>query len=466
MLNKNSAAYPEFLERDDVVPDTWDVRQSHVPRVDVARHTMDAPLGSDAHSRAVRAGLLMRAKVSPAQGLPLPYDAHPLAHKVIDACENVRINYLLRHAGIEHELDTRSVTNVIDRAVASSDVDTLVDLTVRYHGTKVGKSVARAIKAASDKHQLPDTNEFAKKLRMVVSAGTSNWNKSWYKQHLAITMVDEMHTEYDEDEDEYYTEEVPAGYRKSVGLAERVARFLGAATRRGETPGQPREGDPNKGVPEAGDMPADFADLSVERLPMPERVAGRMGRKRSATNVGINPRRAHRYYSDPERRIFDRRIKGIGGVVLIDQSGSMDLSTEEIWDVINASPGCTIIGYSHGRGSPYNCWVLAENGKVVSTVRDGNGGNGVDGPALLYALKKRKKGDPLIWVCDGYVTDRNDRHTSELADWCAKVVAGHNVHMVDTVRGAVESLKLVRTGHKLPMRATGSVEEALNRLRR
>ena len=464
MLNTNSAAFPEFLERDDVEPDTWDVRPSHVPRVDIERHKMDAPLGADAHSRAVRAGLLMRAKVSPAQGLPLPYTAHPLAHKVIDACENVRINHLLQHAGVTHDLDARTVTNIIDRAVASKDVDTLVDLTVRHHGTKVGKSVARSIKAASDKHGSPDVNDFVKRLRKTVSNYTSDWDKSWYKPHLALTDSYSLEVEYYEDDDEYETVDVPAGYYKSIRLAEAVANFLGSAARRGSLPGQPGS-DPTKGVPEAGDMPADFADLSVQRLPMPERVAGRMGRRRTATNVGINPRRAHRYFSDPERRIFDRRVKGIGGVVLIDQSGSMDLSTEDIWEIIKASPGCTIIGYSHGRGSLYNCWVLAENGKVVSEVRDGNGGNGVDGPALLFALSKRKKGEPLIWVCDGYVTDRNDNHTSQLADWCAKVVASRNVHMVDSVREAVESLKLVRTGHKLPMRATGYVGDALNLIR-
>lgn len=464
MLNTNSAAFPEFLERDDTEAGTWDVRQSHVPRVDIERHKMDAPLGADAHSRAVRAGLLMRAKVSPAQGLPLPYDAHPLAHKVIDACENVRVNYLLKHAGVTHDLDTRTITNIIDRAVANKDVNTLVDLTVRHHGTKIGKSVARSIKAASDKHKSPEVNEFVKGLRKTVSYHTSDWDKDWYKSHLSRTDLCDMQVEYYEDDDEYETVDVPSGYFKSVRLAENVARYLNMATRRGTLPGQPG-GDPNKDVPEAGNMPVDFADLSVEQLPMPERVAGRMGRRRTATNVGINPRRAHRYYSDPERRIFDRRVKGVGGVVLIDQSGSMDLSTDEIWEVIKASPGCTIIGYSHGRGSDYNCWILAENGKVVSEVRDGNGGNGVDGPALLFALKKRKKGEPLVWVCDGFVTDRHDNHTPELAEWCAKVVANHNVHMVHSVGAAVESLKLVRTGHKLPMRATGAVEEALNRIR-
>ena len=211
-------------------------------------------------------------------------------------------------------------------------------------------------------------------------------------------------------------------------------------------------------------MPNDFAPLSLQHLPKPERVAGRMGRKRSATNIGVNPRRIHRYLVDPERRIFDRRIKGIGGVVLIDQSGSMALNDKDIWDIINASPGCTIIGYSHSSHSKYNCWVLAEDGKVVSEVREGNGGNGVDGPALLYAIKRRKKGDPLIWVCDGYVTGRGDEHTYELAAWCAKVVANHKVHMVEDVPEAVEALKQVRDGRKLPMRMVGAVQSAGHRL--
>jgi hypothetical protein len=453
----NGSAYPEFQERDDVEVGTWDVRPSITPRTDLVNRIMAVPLGTDPNSRAIRNRETMRAKVSP-QELYIPIDLPP-SFPLMDACETVRLNALLKHQGVTHDadsIDARGLSAMVDRALASRDVNTLVDLTIRHYGTKAGKSVSRAIKDASDKHGLPQANEYFKGLRRVLRDNCGNWSYSYYRRYLSDNDPSSLASHGHDD-----VVTIPHGYRYTTGLAAAVNRFL----ERGADP--TAEVKPNEvpgDLPEAGDMPTDFAPLRLQHLPKPERVAGRMGRKRSATNIGVNPRRIHRYLVDPEKRIFDRRIRGIGGVVLIDQSGSMHLSTDEIWDIINASPGATIIGYSHSDGAPHNCWVLAENGKVVSEVRDGNGGNGVDGPALLYALSKRKKGDPLVWVCDGHVTGRYDLHTRELAKWCAQVVSKYNVHMCEDVPEAVEALKQVRDGRKLPMRMVGAVKSAGLRL--
>lgn len=450
--------YPEFIERDDDDAGAWDVSATSNPFTDIQRHKMGVLPGHDPHSRATRAQQLMRTKVSPAEGLPLAYDAHPLAPQVIDACESYRVNALLRHAGVKNngdDIDNKSILHNVERLVINKDTNSLTDLIVRHHKTKVGSSISRAIKSYSDKHKVPEVNEFAKGLRKMVNGSASHWNEPYMRSYLADTRPHEIAAEYDDYEDEYYHMDVPSGYKYSMSLADRVATYLSRKGNLSPVGDKPKGGTDT----EFGGVPDEFAELSVQKLPLPERVAGRMGRRRAATDIGINPRRAHRYYSDPERRIFDRRIKGIGGVVLIDQSGSMALSTEEIWEVIKASPGCTIIGYSHSQRAEYNCWILAENGRVVSEVREGNGGNGVDGPALLFALSKRKKGDPLIWVCDGLVTGRHDQFERHLAEWCAKVATAHNVHMVDTVPEAIDALKRVRAGHKLPLRLTGPVED-------
>ncbi len=456
----NGSAYPEFQERGDVEVGTWDVRPSITPRTDLTNRIMSVPLGTDPNSRAVRNRELMRAKVSP-QELYIPSDL-PASFPLMDACETVRLNALLKHSGVTHtsdSIDSRGISAIVDRAIASRDVNTVVDLTVRHYGTKAGRTVSRAIKESADKHGLPQMNEYFKGLRRAMRPYASDWSHGYYKRYLSDTDPMEIVAHTPDGEGNVV---VPYGYRHTIHLAEAVNRFL----RRGGDP-TARPSNPSDlpgDIPEAGDMPEDFAKLMLQHLPKPERVAGRMGRKRSATNIGVNPRRIHRYLVDPEKRIFDRRIRGIGGVVLIDQSGSMSLSTGEIWEIIKASPGATIIGYSHGEGCRHNCWVLAENGKVVSEVRDGNGGNGVDGPALLFALSKRKKGEPLIWVCDGYVTGRYDGHTPGLAKWCAQVVAKYKVHMCADVPEAVEALKQVRDGRALPMRMVGSVLDAGRRL--
>jgi len=200
-----------------------------------------------------------------------------------------------------------------------------------------------------------------------------------------------------------------------------------------------------------------FAELVEEYLFKPERVAGRLGRKRVAVDVGSNPRRIHRMLTDPDRRIFDRRARALGGVVLIDQSGSMSLDTEDIWRILRAAPGCTVIGYSHRPRSEEepNIWVLAHEGKVVSEVRDGNVGNGVDGPALLFALRYRKNHkQPFIWVCDGIVTNSVDARTISGEEFCRIQVNKHRIHMGNDVDEAVYALKQVSDGKVLPMRLT------------
>lgn len=458
MPEVRGSAFPEFLKRQDLDNGTWEVQPSASPRTNIHDRKMLVPLGRDPHSRVVRARELMRAKVGvDKHTIPDEWDnINPL---IVDSCEEFRLNTLLKHAKISpDDLDTRHLPIVVDRAIAAGDVLTLADAMVRSYGTKANDTVARAIRVSAKKHKKPGAAEFAKQLRKAIRSEAEYWSTDHYKNALADT--DPYRIRVDGEDST-----IPWGYRYTLSLAHRVTQFL-----KGQRPGTWGEPEPADQVPEGNrppeqsEMPDTFAVLSLEKLHLTERVAGRMGRKRSATNMGINPRRIHRYLVDPEKRIFDKRIKGIGGVVLIDQSGSMSLDTDDIWAIIKASPGATIIGYSHGPGSRYNCWVLAENGKVVAEVREGNGGNGVDGPALMFALSKRKKGEPLIWVCDGHVTDRHDACHRALTDWCAKVVLNHGVYMAEDVPEAVDALKQVRDGRKLPMRAVGPIQGALARL--
>lgn len=458
MSDKRGSAFPEFLNRNDMDNGTWEVQASVSPRTNIHDRKMLVPLGRDPHSRVLRARELMRAKVGVDKHI-IPDEWDEINPMIVDACEEFRLNTLLNHAKISpDDLDTRHLPIVVDRAIAAGDVMTLADTLVRSYGTKANDTVARAIRVSAKKHSKPGAAEFAKQLRKAIKNDCGYWSEPHWKGSLADT--DRYSVSCDGE-----TGTIPWGYRYTLSLANTVSRFL-----KGQRPGNWGEGEPTDGIPEGNrppeqsEMPDTFAELSVEKLHLTERVAGRMGRKRSATNMGINPRRIHRYLVDPEKRIFDKRIKGIGGVVLIDQSGSMSLDNDDIWAIIKASPGATIIGYSHGYGMPHNCWVLAENGKVVAEVREGNGGNGVDGPALMFALSKRKKGEPLIWVCDGHVTDKSDCCHANLTEWCAKVVANHGIYMAEDVPEAVDALKQVRDGRKLPMRAVGPIQAALIRM--
>ena len=197
---------------------------------------------------------------------------------------------------------------------------------------------------------------------------------------------------------------------------------------------------------------------------MTKTVRGTLGKTRTATNVGRNPRRINRMLTDPQRRVFDRTRRSTGGVVLIDQSGSMALSTEDVEKMMEASPGCTIIGYSHGRRASSNVWVMARDGRRCETIPDGNGGNGVDGPALKFAVQQARRGEPVVWVCDGMVTSEDDQLFDNLDQECARLVRRHKVHMVRDVDGGVKALTKVKAGKILPTQYVGNVRIAAYRL--
>jgi hypothetical protein len=225
-------------------------------------------------------------------------------------------------------------------------------------------------------------------------------------------------------------------------------------------------------IPTASDIKSEgkrgkFARLVELDVPKPNKVDGRIGRKRIPSQIGKNPRRISRVLTDPDKRIFDKRTKGKGGVVLIDQSGSMDLREKDIWRIIEHAPGCVIIGYSHRPGSTGvpNVWVIADRGRVADGVPDGNGGNGVDGPAVTFAAKHLRTGEPFIWVCDGVVTDgAADSCYYNLDHEAAKLVKKHRIHMTNDVEGAVEALKGAARGKRPEMKFTGPLQAASGRL--
>ena len=112
-----------------------------------------------------------------------------------------------------------------------------------------------------------------------------------------------------------------------------------------------------------------------------------------------------------------------------------------------------------------NIWFLAKNGKRVENVPDRRHGNGIDGPALRFAVKQARRGEPIVWVCDGRVTSGDDDQTYDnLSDECARLVAKHKVHMAFDVPKGVAALKRIAKGERLPVAYTGHVATAARRL--
>ena len=171
---------------------------------------------------------------------------------------------------------------------------------------------------------------------------------------------------------------------------------------------------------------------------------GKMGRRTIATNTGRQPHNISRLITDPDKRIFKRKTKALGGVVVVDASGSMSLSQEELQRIMRSSAGCTVIMYSSDSPArePYpNVWVLARNGRQVRHIPDRPGGNGVDAPALLYSVQFRKHSwTPIVWISDGQVTGKRDSRSAALDADIRRISARHNIVRVENCEEAVRLL--------------------------
>jgi len=176
---------------------------------------------------------------------------------------------------------------------------------------------------------------------------------------------------------------------------------------------------------------------------------GRMNRKRRANELGKTPKYLNRLLTDPSRRIFAKKAKSLGGVVVIDCSGSMSLSNDQIEKLVTSASGSSIWTYS-ATCRDYeleNCWLIADRGKRVRELPNFHGGNGVDLPALAFARRYRKnKNDIMIWISDGRVTGNGDTSDTRLRRATAHFIRKNNIHHVEEINEAIKLLSDAQKG--------------------
>jgi len=190
--------------------------------------------------------------------------------------------------------------------------------------------------------------------------------------------------------------------------------------------------------------------LNVKEQNLTRHVPGGLGKKRLASNMGRNPRRIGRMLTDPQKRIFDRKVKGNGGVVLIDYSGSMALSEKDVLEIMDAAPGCTVACYTtnmHDRDGATNLWILGARGRMTTNIPKSRRGNGVDHPALVWAVQqKQRRNAPVVWITDGGVVGPGQGYRDQLAMQCIKTVQKSKVLIRNSVNDGVELLHDLAAG--------------------
>jgi hypothetical protein len=208
-----------------------------------------------------------------------------------------------------------------------------------------------------------------------------------------------------------------------------------------------------------------FAALVLEDAVAGVRTTSRGAERRwRPETTGTVLRYPGRLVSDDHRRAFGVRRVRHGGVVVIDQSGSMDVTPDDLKALLREAPAALVIGYSHrpgDRGTTPNAWVLCDQRMVARVSPSGNVGNGVDGPVLTWAASRRRSGEPFVWVTDGQVTDSHDYPDAALSRECAEMVRSHQIRLVRDLSGITRALRAERPTPRSQWGSFGRVGHAL-----
>lgn len=483
---------PELLSRRDTERGRWSVDECRPvrgePMTNIVDKQMFVPTHDDELSRCIRGHELMHAKISPAGDWGAWVNRKIATKASMVAVEELRVNYLCQKVGFDVKKHLADGGEVADgeRLTALKDWTGCVQMAVATAGTASNKAFLTGVR----RHN----REWGQILLDISKRAVKEMQKADRKhRNLASTEVDSQsglspmgfaHTEriatwvdrLGEKSPEQIAEEREAERRAREAEKARKAQ-AGEESAEGEEGEESAEGTPtgegkhsSKGItgtsngkmdgnPYEGITPSSathgvvphWGELMIEKMPMPVMCKGSLGKRKIASNVGLRPRRMHRLVTDPQMRIFDKTIKGTGGVVIIDGSGSMSFTKDQLRQIVENAPGATVAVYSdRNRGTAVpNMWIVAEKGKMVAELPEVGWGNGVDFPAIEWGQKQRKNSrTPMVWVTDGGVCGPHQNYFDQLAMQCIDFTKKNNIVVVPHVTEAIAQLKNLQKGEK------------------
>lgn len=461
-------AEPEWLGRSDTEHGAWQVEDCEprrgIPATSIVERKMLAPAHDTEQARVIRAHEMMHAKVSPAGEWEQWQNRKIASIQGMVACEELRVNLLCDRAGfdVKSHLSDGGETADGERLACTNDWKSAVYMAVATAGTASNKLYLNGIR----RHN----RLWGSALADISKRAVKEMNKAG--RGLSST---EVHTR---------TGLAPFGFIYTEKLAEWVDRLAGMPAPDEEEEGESQDSssmevdnEDNKSskrehsnigkekvketefreklktiTPDRmdGNVPY-WGELMIEKLPLPIVAKGNLGKKKTVSNVGRSPRRIHRYMTDPQKRIFDNKRRGMGGVVCVDASGSMSLTQDDVRRILEASPGATVIAYSDIRDGHPNAWILADKGRMVDEMPEMGQGNGVDFPALEWAVKHRQHSTaPVIWMTDGGVCGPNQGFSQTLANQCTAFCLEKKVHLTEDAEATIALLHALSKGIALP----------------
>ena len=457
-------AEPEWLGRNDAEHGAWQVEDCEprrgIPVTSVVERKMLAPAHDTEQARVIRAHEMMHAKVSPAGDWEKWQNRKIATLPAMMACEELRVNLLCDRAGfdVKNHLSDGGETADGERLACTNDWKSAVHMAVATAGTASNKLYLNGIR----RHN----RLWGSALADISKRAVKEMNKAG--RRLSST---EVHAS---------TGLAPFGFIFTEKLAEWVDRLAGmeppSEDESNDDSSMSTEGDEKDSkrehsnigtvkvketefreklktiTPDKMDNSVPYwGELMIEKLPLPIIAKGNLGKKKSASNIGRSPRRIHRYMTDPQKRIFDNKRRGMGGVVCVDASGSMSLSHDDVRRILEASPGATVIAYSDIRDGHPNAWILADKGRMVDEMPEMGQGNGVDFPALEWAVKRRQHSTaPVIWMTDGGVCGPHQGFSELLANQCTAFCLEKKIHLTEDAEATIALLGALSKGVTIP----------------
>lgn len=483
-MDKEHIISPEWLvatradvKVDDGVLGGWGVSPAPLMRgasfTDFDSHEIAVPFGESESERAVRLHELLHARMSPSRVPVQLLNQIGLSRQAINIAEEMRVNLMGAYmekkdpsVGRISQLADGSEVGLAKSIVETGDWRTAVNLYLTTMNTDIHKKVKRTFRKNSEWKEAFTEIDKQLKEQFYTLSDIAGFNGC--RSRLSST-TPELYSWVDDKTRRVDNATIPSGFiYYTMPLAQRIDQWI--ATPPKKQPKHTKIAPMTTRLPEAIERNSDWETLRFGLTSLTETTSAFIGKRKRPAMTGKFPVRPDRLLTDPERRIFRETVRGNGGVVVFDCSGSMSVTHDDIHDCVKQYSGATVVAYTFRGEHKANAWVLAKNGRMISKADfeqlELNNGNGVDAPILRWAIKERRNPkDFILWVSDGAVTGKGDRMTRELLRECALLSARHNIIGVENSREAIELLaNMKRTGSMPRNSYCHAITQALSKI--
>ena len=427
---------------------------------DFSTHEIAVPEGESPQAQAVRLHELIHARISPSSVPAALMTQLGISPSSVRIAEEVRVNWVAgqarrRNDGVADiaEMCDGSERGLADEAVKNKDWRSGLALLLSTYNTTAYKTVKRRLRLNPEWKDATDVIQNHLRDKLWGNNGTHH-RRTLERRISTVPLGYRWHDTKTKGTHDTF---MPDGFiENTMPLAMTIDQWLAEPP---TNPKKTKKGDqqnPERHRPDIIPMSSEWAELRFGMTSLTESASSFIGRRKRPSMTGKFPVRPDRLLTDPERRIFRETVRGEGGIVVFDCSGSMGVTIDEVKAILKHYAGATIMAYTY-RGDDANAWVLARNGRMIGEGEfrdlDLGHGNGVDSPALRWAIRQRKTPkDFIVWVSDGHVTGIGDQSSTGLVRECALLSQKYNIIGVqdssEAIRLVADMKRGVRPRHK------------------